>query len=224
MKISQYISLSFLTLSFASQIFCQSSYLEKGQSGIGISGDFSSNQSASATGGSLGYSINSVFDVGLSISNISPSQKPDGQDLYAAAIALSITFTAIKQDQTNPISLSFSAVDLSYKYTSPALDENNLATEPTGFSIGASVYRNIIASPTMKVQPQIGVSYVSVNAEVKDNYGNAVTSSYNSAVFDLGFSLLFQTGPTTIIGITPSLAIDKDYTTFDLSAGFVFIL
>ena len=224
MKVSRCISLSLLTLTFASQMYSQSSYLEKGQSGIGISGDFSSNQSASATGGSLGYSINSVLDAGLSISNISPSQKLDGQILYAAAVALSLTFTAIKQDQTNPISLSFSAADLSYKYTSPALDQNKLPTEPTGFSIGASIYRNIIASPTVKIQPQVGVSYVSVNAEVKDNYGNNVALSNKSPAIDFGFSLLFQTGPTTIIGITPSLGIDKNNTTFDLSAGFVFIL
>ncbi len=224
MKVSQYISLSFLILTFASQMYSQSSYLEKGQSGIGISGNFSSNQSASATGGSLGYSINGVLDAGLSISNISPSQKLDGQDLYAAAIALSITFTAVKQDQTNPISLSFNATDLSYKYTSSALDQNKLPTEPTGFSIGASIYRNIIASSIMKVQPQVSVSYIRVNAEVKDNYGNAVALSNNSAVFDLGFSLLFQTGPSTIFAISPSLGIDKNNSTFDLSAGFVFVL
>jgi len=224
MKVSHYLSLSFLILTFASQTFSQSVYLEKGQSGIGVLGDFSSNQSASATGGSLGYSINSILDVGLSISNISPLQKLDGREYYAAAIALSITLTAVKQDPTNPISLAFSAADLSYKYTSPALDQNSPTTEPTGFSIGASVYRNITVSPAIELQPQIGISYARVNAEVKDTHGNPVIPGYNSAVFDVGLSLLFHTGPTTLIGISPSVGKDKYHTTFDLAAGFVFIL
>ncbi len=221
---SRYLLLFFLTLAFASQVRSQSSYLERGQSGIGVSGDFFSNQTASATGGSLGYSINSALDAGLSISNISPSQKLGGQPLYAAAVALSLTFTAVKEDATNPVSLSFRAADLSYKYTSPALSNANVTTEPTGFSVGASMYRNIIVSPTIKLQPETGVYYMRIIAGVKDNYGNIAVPRYNSAVLELGLSILFQTGPTTIIGITPSFELDKDTDTFDLSAGVVFIL
>lgn len=224
MKYSRFFLITLLVFLFSLQLYSQGSFLEKGQSGLGVSGSFSSNKDASAIGGSGGYSVNGIFDFGLSVSKVSLVQKLAGQDFSATVISPFIALNAIKQNETTPISISIGGSYLDYKYSSTALDQSKLTMSASGYSVGVSIFGNITASPTMKVQPQAGVSYVSVEGELKDNYGNSITSESTSTIFDVGFSFLFQTSPTTIFGISPSLGIDKDYNTFGIRAGFVFIL
>ena len=56
-----------LIFTFASPIYSQGIFLEKGESGIILSGYYSSFDDASGLGASIGYTIRGVVDVGIDI-------------------------------------------------------------------------------------------------------------------------------------------------------------
>ena len=97
-----------------------------------------------------------------------------------------------------------------YKYSSLGLDADFTSLERTGISLNGSLYGNIAVSSTIKLQPSVGVTYISIE------------NSTTATDFDLGLTVLLQAGDGAIIGIGPSLALDKENTTFEIGAGVVF--
>ena len=205
MKSSFFKSAIVLSFALSSHLFSQGAYLEKGKNGLGIAGVFSSNKDASAVGGSAGYSASGIFDFGISVAKISFGQKFVEKDLSATAISPFVTIHAIKQDETTPISVSISGSYESDSYSSDALSQLRWTLSASGYSFGASIYGNITTSPTMKLQPSVGVAYANSKSELKDDYGNSLTNESNATLFSVAVALLFQTTPTTIFGILCSI-------------------
>ncbi len=88
------IILTFLILGCISTLtFAQSSFLEKGQNGFGISGGFSTNENISGFSGEVGYSFSGIFDLGASISRFGFDQQLGGEDLNATVISPFISST-----------------------------------------------------------------------------------------------------------------------------------
>jgi len=210
MKVSHFVALSILTLFFMPQVFSQSSYLEKGENGIGISGNYISDQAGKEIGGSFGMALNTFLDFGYSSAKVSLTQKLDGQDISAVVNSPYLTVTLFRQNDSIPVSCAVGAAYLDYKYSSPALSKLFITLEKTGISLDASMYGNIILSPTIKLQPLAGVNYVSVNA------GTTAT------IVHLGLSLLIKTGDSMVIGVTPSVGLDKGNNEYELNAAIVF--
>ena len=224
MKYSKSIFTMLLIVGCSAQLYSQGYYLERGQNGFGISAGFASNKNASSIGGSAGYSASGIFDFGLSISQISFEEKLIGEDVSATALSPFITLHVVKQNETTPVSVALSASYENDSYSSNALDQYNLELSASGITIGALIYGDINTSPTMKVQPSIGLRYFSSESEIKDNSGNSITSKDDGTIVGIGVGLLFQTAPNTIFGISPSIGIHKSNTSFSLSAGLIFIL
>jgi len=216
--------LLFILLNNSAFLYAQGYYLERGQNGIGIQGVFSSNKDASMIGGSIGFSASGMFDFGLSVGSVSFEEKLLGEEVSATALSPFITLHAVKQNETTPISIALSASYESDSYSSTVLTQNNLELNASGYTIGMSIYGDVQTSPIMKVQPSLGISYFSLESELKDNFGNSITDKETGTVVGIGFALLFQTAPKTIFGISPALSIHKSDTSFNVKAGFVFVL
>lgn len=213
-----------LISTFPAVVFSQGYYLERGQSGFGVSGGFSSNKDASLVSGSVGYSAAGTFDFGLSVSQISFADKFLGEEITAMSRSPYVTVHAVKQNETTPFSVALSASYVNDTYSSRALDDNNLEMFSTGYTIGLALYGDVVASPTMKVQPKIGIKYFDSEAEIKDNVGNSITAKEDGTIVGLGFALLFQATSQSIFGISPSVSVNKSNKSFSIDAGFIFIL
>ncbi|MDZ7693611.1 MAG: hypothetical protein U5K69_21245 [Balneolaceae bacterium] len=215
------IILTFLIFGCISTLtFAQSSFLEKGQNGFGISGGFSTNENISGFSGGVGYSFSGIFDLGASISRFGFDQQLLGEDLNATVISPFISFLPIKQDEATPVSFALNGSYQKQFYSNDALSNNDIDMSGNFFTIGASLFTDIDASDAMKIQPRVGVNYITGETKIEDSTGSQ-TESDNSTVFNLGLSLIFDTSPSNSFVVTPSLGFQEDVTTFGLSLSFV---
>lgn len=199
----------------------QSSFLDKGQNGLGINGGFSTNDDVSGFTGAFGYSFSGVFDLGISVGRFGFDQQFLGEDLNATTISPYASYFIVKQDDQIPVSFS---LDGSYQrqiYSNQVLSDFDIDMTGNFFTIGASLYRIFEASEAMKIQPKIGFYYITGELKVEDSTGSE-TEDDNTTQFSLGLSLIFQTSPTNSFIVTPSLGFGDDVTTFGISLNFVF--
>ena len=215
------IILTFLIFGCISTLtFAQSSFLEKGRNGFGISGGFSTNENISGFSGEVGYSFSGIFDLGASVSRFGFDQQLLGEDLNATVISPFISFLPIKQDDATPVSFALNGSYQKQFYSNDALSNNDIDMTGDYFTIGASLFTDIEASDAMKIQPRAGVNYITGETKIEDSTGSQ-TESDNSTVFNLGLSLIFDTSPSNSFVVTPSLGFQEDVTTFGLSLSFV---
>lgn len=194
----------------------QSSFLEKGQNGFGISGGFATNDDISGFNGGVGYSFSGVFDLGISFGRFGFDQQFFGEDLNATTISPFASYFIIKQDEQIPVSF---AVNGSYErsiYSNQVLSDYNIDMTGNFFTIGASLYSMFEASEAMNIQPGIGFNYITGETKIKDAT-ESITESDNTTLFTFGLSLIFQTSPTNIFVVTPSLGFGDDVTTFGIT-------
>lgn len=198
----------------------QSSVLEKGQSGFGIIGGFSTNDDVSGFGGGVGYSFSGVFDLGISVGRFGFDQQLLGEDLNATTISPFASYFIVKQDEETPVSFSLNGSYERQIYSSDVLSDNGIDMNGNFFAIGASLFRMFEASEAMIIQPSIGFDYITGNLEVEDSTGSD-SESDNTTVFTLGLSLIFETSQTNMFVVTPALGFGDDTTTFGLALSFV---
>ena len=168
----------------------QSSVLEKGQNGFGISGGFSTSEDISGFSGGVGYSFSGVFDLGISIGRFGFDQQLLGEDLNATTISPFASYFIIKQDEQIPVSF---AVNGSYErqiYSNRLLSDYDIGMTGNFFTIGASLYSMLEVSEAMKIQPQLGFDYITGELKVEDST-ESHTESGNNTLFTLGLSLIF---------------------------------
>jgi len=208
---------------YSSLLFSQGEYLDKGQSGLGFSWAYSSNKDASAIGALAGFSVYHVVDLAVSASSVSYVQKLGGYDLSGVAISPSITFYALKRNEEEPISFSMTASYEHDSYSSMALDNANATMDAYGYSIGASLFGAIKLTPSMRLQPTVGATFLALSSELKELTGGT-TSESTTILIEAGCSFIIQFDVKGLIVIEPSIGIDKQVTTFGVQAGYVFIL
>jgi hypothetical protein len=216
-------------LLFACSVYAQGEYLEKGQSGFGISGGFASNEDASSFGATAGYSVKGMFDFGLSFARVSfedelADAEGNPSELSATAISPHVTFHAIKQEPDKfPLSI---ALGVSYEhdsYSSDALDDFDLTLSANSWLFGGSVYSNIKMTPNFQLQPRGGVTYISTKSKLEDDAGNSISDTESTTLFGFGLSLIFKTSENNRFIVSPGVGISDDNTTFSVGAGFVFL-
>lgn len=200
-----------LCFGITASALAQSSFLEKGQNGFGISGGYSTNKDLSGFSWGAGFSFSGVFDLGISVGRFGFDQQPPGRDLHATTISPYASYFAIKQDEQMPVSF---AVTVSYErqtYSDKTL--RNYDMSGNFFSIGASLYRMYEASKDVNIQPGIGFTYITGALKVTD----ISQPVENTAVFTLGLQFIFHNSPTNILVITPLLGFGDDATTLGVT-------
>jgi hypothetical protein len=199
----------------------QSLFLEKDQNGFGINGGFSTNDDLSGFIGGVGYSFSGTFDIGIYLGRFGFDQQFLGEDLNATTISPIVSYFIVKQDEQTPISFALNGSFQREIYSNRVLKDNNIDLIGNSFTIGASLYSLFVASEGMKIQPSIGFNYITSKLKFKDSTGSD-SESFNTTVFALGLSLIFQTSPTNTFVVTPALGFGDDITTFGVSLSFIF--
>ncbi len=203
-----------LSIPLADVAFSQGEYLQKGQSGIGISAGYTSNKDATGFGGEAGYSIGSIFDIDMSISRGSFAQLMDGDKLSVSAFTPGVTLHVRPDSNNIPI---FESISMAYETDSYSANYYGAPSTGHAFSFGTSISANIYEdTPDYYFQPLVGVAYVIGSVE-----GESTTAQAQTTEFLFGASLVYKISPTYILAIQPAVEVDKNQTTFSVSAGFV---
>lgn len=200
-----------LCIGITASALAQSSFLEKGQNGFGISGGYSSNKDLSGFTWSAGLSSSGVFDLGISVGRFGFDNQPPGRGLRATTITPYASYFAIKQDEQMLVSI---AVNVSYQkqtYSNKTIRDFDMSGNY--FSIGASLYRIFEASKEMNIQPGIGFTYITGALKVN----NSSQPVENTAIITLGLQFIFHNSPTNILVVTPLLGIGDNATTLGLT-------
>lgn len=199
----------------------QSSILEKGQNGFGINGGFSTNEDVSGFSGGVGYSISGVFDLGISVGRFGYDQPFLGEDLNTTTISPFVSYIIVKQDEQIPVSFGLNGLYQRQIYSNRVLSDYDIDLTGNFFTIGAWLYSMFEYSEAMKIQPEIGFNYTTGEFKFEDPT-ESDTESSNNTRFALGLSLIFQTSPSNIFIVTPSIGFGDDVTTFGISLNLVF--
>jgi hypothetical protein len=211
----------FIIFLFSCSIYGQGAYLERGQSGFGIGGGFSTNEDVTGIGGSVGYSVNGIFDFGIGVESFSFDQKLLGADLSATVISPSLTFYALKQNDEIPLSFAIGAGYDWQMYSNDVLDDFNIDMTGGFFSIGGSLFGYFKASESFRIQPSIGFSYITGEVKLEDNAGNEESEKDDTTVFGIGLGLAFNISPKNIFVISPRVGISEGTTTFGVGLSFI---
>lgn len=201
---------------FSTTVFGQGAFLEKGQSGLGIGVGFSTNENSSGFGGSLGYSISGIVDLGISVDRVNADD-----DLHATVVSPTLSFYPVKQNESVPFTLGFNFSYQSEEFSSDSFSGYDVEISGDYYSIGASLHRTIQASDKSRVQPIIGVNFVTGTTKIKSSWGSA-KSEDDATSFSLGLAGIFDISPKTIFVLTPQLGISEEVTSFGVSAAFIF--
>ena len=198
----------------------QSSYLNKNQSGFLFDGGLSTNNNSTGFSGGFGYSFLGKFDLGLSVGRYSYNEQFLGEDLYSTSISPSISFIPIKQNERIPLSIELSAFYHRSIYSNQLFTDYNIDMTDNATSFGTSLFTKIPISESMSVQPNIGVSFISVTSNVS-GLPEPITEKNNVSVVGLGIDLIFKTSSINSFIVTPSIAFSKDATGFGIYFGYL---
>jgi hypothetical protein len=173
--------------------YSQGEYLSQGQSGIGASIDYATNDLINAYGGTLGFSYKGIIDLNLAFTTIDHG---DGNTI-SRSISPGITVYLMKQNSEN----KRPTIGLFYSYSNNSTRHWVFKPGPDdSFAFGVMVARQAIPSKKIILQPTIGISYI-----------KAKTGSISSNL-SIPFGLRISTN--IIIAIIPSVAFQFPKSTY----------
>lgn len=202
-------------------LYSQGKYLERGMGGFGVSTGFSSNDDATAFKFSGGYSIDGIFDIGLTVGRVSFDDFGTITDLKATGIVPQVSMHLLKRTPEMPISIVIGGGYEKDLFSSDALDEFDLDMTGWAVSGGGAVFATINASPTMILMPTVGFSYTHAEVKIEDNVGNSIVDDDNSTSFSFGLSFVFNLQSNNVIYLDPNVSVGDNNTTIGFSIGFV---
>ncbi len=156
-------------------IFSQGMLLNRGESGLAISGSLSLIGDVIIPGTAMQYSFNGIADIGVSYSEMAIEESPFKLMMLSSGGSLHF----LKQSREIPVSMAVAGVFQFY-----ALDRNNLLNsvqdlDYLGSVIAGYIYRRHISSKGVNVIPYMGyvvskqgrakLSYLSVGFSLIDN-------------------------------------------------------
>lgn len=221
MKKAPAVFLALFTLSDLGA-WAQGNFLKKGQSGLGFSGGYAYNSSASGITGTASVALGGIFDISFGLGWASYGSE-DLTDLKATSLSPELRAHVIKQNSSrSPISLSLSVGHVRDNFRSPELDEAGYAYKANSVFVGATVFRDVRLSAKAYVQPYVGLAHTSTTYTLIDDLGRMFSDKVGIASFVAGLSLVDAVSWRTLLVIQPGLTLNKDATTFSVSLGLVY--
>ncbi len=206
-----------------SQLFGQSAYLDKGDSGLGFNGAYTSTDNTTGYSLAAGYSFSGILDLGFSLNRTGFDQQLFGADLNATTISPAVSYFLLKQDEFESMPLSLS-LDASYQrqfYTNDVLDENDITMSGNFFTLGSSLYRDFRLSDQIKIQPALGYTYITGSTKLEDGQGNTSSEDDNTSVFSVGASVIFNSSPTGVFAVMPVVGFQEETTSVGISLSYI---
>jgi hypothetical protein len=201
--------------------FPQGNFLKKGQSGLGFSGAYAVNSSASGITGTASVALGGIFDLafGLGWADYGSEDLPG---LRATTLSPELRAHVIKQNSSrSPISLSLSVGHARDNFRSPDLDEAGYTYKANSLFVGATVSRDVRLSAKAFVQPYVGLTHTSTTYTLIDDLGRMFSDKGGIASFTAGLPLVYAFSWRTLLVVQPGLTLNKDATTFAVSLGLV---
>jgi hypothetical protein len=226
MKKASAVFLALFVLS-AGAAYPQSGFLKTGQSGLGISGAFATNSSASGFSGTAGAALAGIFDLSLSAGRVSydPGTLGAVADLKATSIISEIRAYVVKQNSSKaPVSVSISFGYASDKFSSPDFLPDSITMRAHSLLLGGTVSRDVPLFNKAYIQPYAGIGYTSTTLKVSDPSGLTLSDTDGMVGLNLGVPFVYGLSESALVVLQPSLGLNKDTTTFAISLGLVIAL
>lgn len=222
-NLSVFCGLLFLSALVA---FPQSSFLKKGQNGIGLSGAFATSRAASGWSGTAAVSLGGIYDLTFSVGHASYDPVRSGfNDLTSTSFAPQVTAHVIKQNSSrSPVSLSVSAGYARDNYSSPDLDAVDFDMRSNTIMVGATLYRDVPLFAGFSLQPYAGGGYTSTTMKISNAEGLTVSDKHDLFSFGVGVPVVWGVTDKALLVLQPGLTFNKDATTFAISVGLVVVL
>jgi hypothetical protein len=77
-------------------------------------------------------------------------------------------------------------------------------------------------TPSFKLQPNAGISYLIATLKLEDDQGDSITETEFEVGYDFGVSLIFKANRAGNFALSPAVSIVDREATFALTADFVF--
>lgn len=201
----------------------QSSYLKRGQYGIGLSGVYATNSGASGFSGTAGVGLAGIFDLSLSLGGA--KYEPGSlqlPSLKATSIATGLRAHVIKQNSSrSPVSLAVAVGYARDNFRSPDLAAAGLDMWANTVEVGGTVYRDVRLARRAYLQPFAGISYEATTLKLQNAAGLTVSSKDDLASINAGLPLVYDLSQRALVVVEPALRVNRDTTTFSVSAGLV---
>ncbi len=209
----------YLTL-FTFSLYGQGVFLEKGKSGLGISGEVFSNNDFTLYSGMAGYSIKGIFDIGFSVQSSIDNSSFRGE-VVRTIIAPVFAFYPHKQNETIPVSLVLSA---RYEWHSFYGTNLNDIISATGryYVLQFAISKYYQLSKSIKIQPTIGFTYKIGGREIISFNANEKKIGENLFVYDFGLPVIFFSGQKKFFVISPGVNITDLKASYGLGLSLIF--
>ena len=212
-----------LFLLLATSAFPQGNFLKKGQSGLGFSGAYAANRSASGITGTTGVALGGIFDISFGLGWARYGSE-DLTDLKATSLSPQLRAHVIKQNSSrSPVSLTLAVGHARDNFRSPDLAEAGYTYKANSLFVGAAISRDVRFSAKVFVQPYVGLTHTSTTYTLIDDLGRMFSDKGGLASFELGLPLVYAFSWRTLLVVQPGLTFNKDTTTFAVSLGLVYV-
>ena len=198
--------------------FSQGEFLPKGQSGLGFSAGMAFADEARGIGGGVGYSINGVFDIGLSYVGTNGYEK--GMP-FVGTFSPSITVHALKQEENTPVflSLSLNYVSSSYSYEKDGLVRTNRLTSSSGYILGGRLFFSPEHHETYNFMFFAGIflNILKFKGEFEEEFNDRDTRFG----FSLGLPLEITLQKSNKLVLIPSYTIAHENNSINIEVGLI---
>jgi hypothetical protein len=202
-------------------IYSQSSFLNEGQSGLGIGGLVFSDKNGTGFGGTIGYSLYGVFDLGFSIDRYEYKEKDLGEDLSVITMTPSINYFIVKQNGGTPLSVTLHAGYDKYKFYNYAYEQNNIKVKGDFYFVGGSVLGDFMTVNSITIQPSLSIYYTWGEFNIDYNsYKETQEDELTSFTFKL--ALIYETIRSNKFVIAPRVSLSEGTTSFGIGLTFIF--
>ncbi len=198
--------------------FSQGEFLPKGQSGLGFSAGMAFADEAKGIGGGVGYSINGVFDIGLSYVGTSGYKK----DMpFIGTFSPSITVHALKQEENNPVflSLSLSYLSSSYSYEKDGRVGSYRLTSSSGYIMGGRIF--LLPEHQEKYKFMLFAGIFLNILKFKGEYGGAFEERDTRFSFSFGLPLEIALQKSNKLVLMPSYTIADENNSINIEVGII---
>ena len=191
-----------LIVSSFGSAFSQGEYLERGQdgSGFGMGFGYSRPANVAAIEGSVGYSRKGIFDLGISVSQLSFNTN------RAPGFSFNPHATLHIKPDTIPV---FGSVTAGYEWASGV-------SQGSFLTLGASISWNIRPTSMLYFQPTFGLTFLNGKVEAG---GYSLDSESRASL--AGLSIVLRTTSKNSLVIEPALGWEKDQKSYSVFIAYI---
>lgn len=181
--------------------YCQASFLDKGENGVGLSLGYSKAEQVDFYHASFAATSSGIFDFGAAVTSL----EPDGGEFYS--FGLTVEYYAVRQKQPN----GSSQINLSVLGNFTGFQGQGGNTTLYGLGIGAS-FQSALNQPVCLVPSATAAKYWPTDSEIQ-----------SETVFTVGLSIVFRISNALRFNVVPSYNFSSDVNSSSIFTGMTLV-